>query len=330
MGLAVEAHRQCRAADRADLSLVVEPPLGRHRRDPPLEQVAVVDLAELSRRVERAQADVARAVTDAEDPAIARQQDVLALVVLAPQLHPGLEPVVLMAWAGEVRANGHAHRPVVTLGQAEGGGEPAGVAVSGDHHGRGEGLLRAGGVALVVDRSRPHADHPVGALVQHRAGDRHALEQSRTRLLRVSGQRLVEVLARPDQPVVREGGQLGPGDLHPHAAADDPQALVADPAVFSAGRDAEGDQLLDRSGRQAVATDLLAREGRLLQQQHVQAGRREVRRGRRPRRTRSDDDHVCGLRGLALVLTHRPCRSCCGLCAGRALVVRPLRRGVRL
>jgi hypothetical protein len=61
-----------------------------------------------------------------------------------------------------------------------------------------------------------------------------------------------------------------------------------------AGVDAEVDQALDRPGRQAVAADLLAREGRLLQQQDVQPGLREgVRRSTAPG-TCADDDDVGG------------------------------------
>ena len=75
-------------------------------------------------------------------------------------------------------------------------------------------------------------------------------------------------------------------------SADDAEALVADPA----GRvdvDAELDQLLDRPRGQPVAADLLARERRLLEQEHVGACLREVARRGRSARSRPDDDDVC-------------------------------------
>ena len=98
--------------------------------------------------------------------------------------------------------------------------------------------------------------------------------------------------ARADQAVVGEAGDVGPRQGQAHAAADDPQALVADPAVLGGRRDAEADELLDRARGEAVAADLLAGEVRLLQQHDVEAGHGEVCRGGRPGGSGADDDDV--------------------------------------
>src|SRR5699024_9752530 len=66
-------------------------------------------------------------------------------------------------------------------------------------------------------------------------------------------------------------------------------------AVLLAVRDTEADELADRAGGQAVAADLVAGEGRLLQQQHVQPVPRQVGGRRRPAGARPDDDDVCRL-----------------------------------
>ncbi len=75
-------------------------------------------------------------------------------------------------------------------------------------------------------------------------------------------------------------------------AADDAQALVAQPAGLLADVDAHGDQGLDRARGQPVAADLLARERGLLQQQHVEPGLRQVEGGGRAGRPGADDDDV--------------------------------------
>ena len=71
---------------------------------------------------------------------------------------------------------------------------------------------------------------------------------------------LVEVEPGPDQAVARVAGQLGPVQLEPDATADDPQALVGQPAVLLVDRHAHAGQRLDRARGQAVAADLLPRE----------------------------------------------------------------------
>src|SRR6202042_3035924 len=137
----------------------------------------------------------------------------------------------------------------------------------------------------------PPAD-PAGALVQDGAGHGDALEQPRAGFLRAAGQRLVHVMTGPDQAVTGIAGQLGPGQLQPLARADDPQALVAHPAVLLADADAHADQGLDRPRGQAVAADLLPREPRLLEQQHVESGLRQVEGGRGAGGPGADDDDV--------------------------------------
>ena len=64
------------------------------------------------------------------------------------------------------------------------------------------------------------------------------------------------------------------------------------PAGLGAGVDAHGDELLDRARGEAVAADLLAGEGGLLQQQHVEPGAGQVGTRRSSRRAGADDDDV--------------------------------------
>ena len=122
--------------------------------------------------------------------------------------------------------------------------------------------------------------------VEHRGAGGGQLEQPGALALRGPGQHLVEVGAGADQAVAGDAGQLGPGQLQPLAAADDAQALVADPAVALLVRDAEGDELLDPARGEAVAAHLLARERGLLEQDDVEARPGEVRRGGGARRAR--------------------------------------------
>ena len=96
--LAVEAHRQRGAADRADHGLVAVSPTPRAWcASQRLQHVLVVDVAEGRGGVEDAEADVGGAVADAEDPAVAGQQHPLAGLVAVPQLEPGLQVVVVVA-----------------------------------------------------------------------------------------------------------------------------------------------------------------------------------------------------------------------------------------
>ena len=152
--------------------------------------------------------------------------------------------------------------------------------------------MRSGPTLAVTPTTRPASSRTgpvtVVQLLQPGAG-----------LLRVAREQLVEVEARADQPVGGEAGQLGPGQLEAVAAAVDAQAAVADEAVGLAGVDAHVDERLDRARGEAVAADLLARERRLLQQQHVEAGLGEGVRGGRAAGAGADDDDV-GVRRPAL------------------------------
>ena len=120
------------------------------------------------------------------------------------------------------------------------------------------------------------------------------------------GEQVVEVQPGADQAVVGEAGQLGPVQLEPDPAADDPQALVVQPAGLGRGVDAHPDQLLDRARGQPVAADLLPRELGLLQQQHPYAVPGQVVRGRRATGTGADDDDVGVVfhRGHSRLLPH--------------------------
>jgi hypothetical protein len=80
------------------------------------------------------------------------------------------------------------------------------------------------------------------------------------------------------------------------AGADDPQSAVALPAG-GVEVEAHADQLAHRSRGEAVAADLVAGERRLLEQEHVGTGAREVEGGAGSGRTGAYDDDV----GLPLI-----------------------------
>ena len=222
--LAVEAHRQRGAAHRLGAVLVAEAPLLRRLVQPALEQVLVVDLAPRRAGVEDAEADVAGAVADAEDPAVAGQQAARLCRRRRGPTAPATTPASRRRAAGSVvGAHRHAHRPVVALLAAP---SPATAGWSCRRRPRPAAPSRSTAPfspLVVTPAIRPalSSTGPVhrGALAQHRAG-----------LDRLPGQQVVEVAARPDQAVRRVAGELGPRDLQPHAAADDPQALVVQPA----------------------------------------------------------------------------------------------------
>jgi len=122
---------------------------------------------------------------------------------------------------------------------------------------------------------------------------------------RVPGEDVVEVHPGAHEAVGRELRRVGPVELQPVAAADDPQALVLDPSVVFGRGHPQGDELADRPRRQAVAADLLAGEGGLLQQQDVEPRHGQVCRRRRAAGAGTDDDDVGsardGLGGLQAV-----------------------------
>src|ERR1019366_9186778 len=94
-------------------------------------------------------------------------------------------------------------------------------------------VARRGGPAGPAGSRRDPGDL-AGALVDDRAGHGDVFEQFGACLLGPAGQRLVQVVAGPDQPVAGVAGQLGPGQFQPPARADDAQALVPHPAVLLA------------------------------------------------------------------------------------------------
>src|SRR5690348_11325650 len=116
----------------------------------------------------------------------------------------------------------------------------------------------------MVFRARHHAGDAARSLVERRTGDRDILEEPGASLLRVPGQELVEVGPCPDRAEARERRQVGPGQLDPAAAADDAQALVAQPAIVLAGGYAHRGEGLDRAWGEPVAADLLPGKARLL------------------------------------------------------------------
>ena len=145
-----------------------------------------------------------------------------------------------------------------------------------------------------------HAGDAAGAVVDDRGADVAALVQPRARLLRLPGELLVEVVALADEAVVRVGGEIRPVQLEPDAAADDPQALVPQPARLFGDVDAHGDELLGGARGEAVAAHLLARERGLLQQQDVESGLGQVVRGGGTGWPGPDDDHIGGVFGEGL------------------------------
>ena len=182
-----------------------------------------------------------------------------------------------MPGARVVGAHGHAHRPVVTLAQPHGQRQPGRIPIRRhDDPGAVAAFRLCGGAG---GPGGDPGDPPV--IIEHRAGHGHPFEEPRPGLLRRAGEDLVEVEPGPDQAVTGIAGQFGPGQLEPDPAADDPQALVPDPAVLLADRHAHADQGLDRAGGEAVAADLLPREAGLLQEQHVHSGPGQVGGGRR-------------------------------------------------
>src|SRR5690606_36814497 len=76
------------------------------------------------------------------------------------------------------------------------------------------------------------------------------------------------------------------------AAAIDEQSLVAAPAG-AVDVDAHADEGADGARREPVAADLVAGEGGLLQQEHLEAGLRQPISGRRSGGACPDDDDIC-------------------------------------
>ena len=192
-----------------------------------------------------------------------------------------------MAGRLEVAPVRDTHRAVLVAIQTERERDPARVTVC-----RNDDRRLEDDVALGSDRPGQHTDHTAGTVVDDGLRRRRLLVQRDSEFLRAPGQDLIEVEAGADQAVIGKAGEFGPRQLHPHAASNDPQALVVQPARFRAGIDAELHELLHGAWGEAVAAHLFAREGVLLEQHDVDPGLREMGRGRGARRAGADHDHV--------------------------------------
>src|SRR5690606_23542829 len=135
---------------------------------------------------------------------------------------------------------------------------------------------------------------------------------------RVLGEELVEVLSRADEAVVREARDVRPVRLQAHAATDDAQPLVADPALLLRRGNAEGEQRAGRAGGEPAAADLLSGEGGPLEEDDVHPVGGQGGRTRGAAGTGSADDDVrrvvrrsgCTARGG---LGHLACLACEGI-----------------
>ena len=151
--------------------------------------------------------------------------------------------------------------------------QPGGVAVGRDDERRAVGDPASRAVLVVgavTPTMRPVRSSRTGPVTAVRSCSRAP------RLLRWRASISSKSMRGADQAVGRVARRGRARAARGAAAADDPQALVAEPAGLGRGVDAHGDELLDRARRQAVAADLLARERRLLQQQDVEPGLGEV------------------------------------------------------
>src|SRR5699024_11026597 len=138
--------------------------------------VLVVGPTEGLRGVEHTEADVAAAVAESEEPAVAGHEDVLPLRRRRPQLEVALEVVVVVPRGLVVRAHRDGHRAVLALLPAhlhrQAGGDP----VRGDDDGGAVGLALTGGAATLVDDLRHDTDDPA-VVVEDRLRDVAPLEE---------------------------------------------------------------------------------------------------------------------------------------------------------
>ena len=270
--LAVEAHRQRRPADRAGHVLVaVAPLLGRVVEPAPRA-------GPCSRRCWKAllvlrmpEADVGRAVADAEDPAVAGQQP-------APARCRPTAPATTRAsrrrgagWCSSVRT-------ATPIGRSSRGRRPIasdsrrGVAVGGDHERGAVGGLGARAAVASVERAVTPRTRPVRSS-SDRAGDRGALVQPGARpSARVRARISSKSRRRADQAVAtgsRRGRARASSRRWPPPMMRRPLLRIQPASGEMSMPMATSD--LHRPRGQAVAADLLARERRLLQQQDVEA-----------------------------------------------------------
>ncbi len=234
----------------ATASSRVKPHSVADRRQPPLEQVPVVGVAEALGGVEQPAADVDGPVGQREHPAVAGQQ-----VVALPQLQVGVDPGVGVALGAEVLADGHPDGPVLVPDQAEGLGEAAGGAVGGHHH-LGPDVDR---VLALAAHHRPPDQAPLDQRLDHVGG----LPQVGPGLGGGPGQQLVEVAAGPGQPERRVVLQLRPGQLDHVPAPVHLEPGAARPALVLLAQPHLVERP-DRPGGQPVAAHLVARVGLLL------------------------------------------------------------------
>jgi hypothetical protein len=107
----------------------------------------------------------------------------------------------------------------------------------------------------------------------------------------VVDQRGVEVEPRAHEAVVRHGVELRPRQIQNQPGASDPEAVDARP-LGPLGLDPEVFETLHCARRQAVAADLLARELRLVDQEHAAPRARQPVRRRGAAGPAADDDRV--------------------------------------
>ena len=191
----------------------------------------------------------------------------------------------------EVGAHGDAERAVVALLDAQRHGGSRGVAVCGEYDvGAEVASLPRLASGLVQERC---ADTGHAAVVRPQGfGDAVPLEDLCAGGLGVAGQFLVKAQTGADQTVLREVGDLGPGQFDGAAAGDQAEAFVAPPTVCFRVRQAELLDLADSAGSEPVAADLFAREARLLQDGHVQPGPGKVVRGGGSGGTGADNQYL--------------------------------------
>ena len=227
----------------------------------------------------------------AEDPAVAGQQDPGAVRLGPPQLQPGLEVVVVGARAGcssagprrpsagrpawrcpaRARAGRTPRRRPAPAARGTWPGRPAVAGLDADDPaGRGRAPGRSPWPARAAGRRPSRRAGPASRRSRAAAGPARSPEEAELR----PGQL---------QPAARRRSPAGPccGSSRPSRRWSTPMR----------------DQAVHGARGQPVAAHLLPREGRLLQQQHVQPGLGQVVRRRRAGRAGADDDDVSGLFG---------------------------------
>ncbi len=239
---------------------------------------------------QRPQPDVDPAVAHREDPAVPGE---IRAAVREAEVRPQLQVLLPRALGAAVVPPGGGGDlppgvPLQPQRQGEAGGRPVGR-----DDDRGAEVERTGDVRGVGGRGDPRDPaRPVGqrpfrlpAAVQPGPG-RHG----------VPGQDVVEVVPAAGEPEVRIAAQRGPLDVHPVLSGHPAHPARTRPARRGDVH-AHPDQLVHRSGGEAVAAHLLPGEAGLLQKDHVHAGARQVVRGRGAGRPGPHHDHLGVLAG---------------------------------